>query len=334
MRHGKKVKVVCFGGGTGMPSLLRGLKTNPNLDVTAVVSMFDNGGSSGELRDKFGILPPGDILKCLLALAEDDASARKILLRRISHERFPGHTGGNVLLMGLEKVYEDYRDAVRALGQILSVQGTVVPVALTQGVLCAEHADGFVSKGEVGVDKHLFEGREIKRLFLEPHVEASPDALEAIRNADVLCAGPGSFYTSVMPNFLPRGVREGVQASHAPLIFIANLLAEGRGMQGYAVPRVVETFERYAGRKADAVVVNTKVPNANVLARYAAEYKYPLRIGIEESGGPARNANASVAGGLDPRFVSEDLWLDEGIARHDSERLAEVVSKIIEKMVK
>jgi uncharacterized cofD-like protein len=320
-RANKKIRVVCFGGGTGMPSLLRGLKTDSNLDITAIVGMFDNGGSSGELRDKFGILPPGDILKCLLALAEDDASARKILLRRIEHKKFPGHTGGNVLLMGLEKVYEDYRDAVRALGQILSVRGTVVPVALTQGVLCAEHADGFVSKGEVGVDKRLFEGREIKRLFLEPNVEASLEALEAIRTADILCAGPGSFYTSVIPNFLPRGIKEVIRDSGAPIIFIANLLTEGDGMHGYTVPRVVEVFEQYLGKKVNAIVVNTKVPGKKVLDRYEAERKRPLRMDVER------------LGAVDPRFIPEDLWLDEGIARHDSEHLANVVSRIIAKMV-
>ncbi len=321
-KRNKKTKVVCFGGGTGMPSLLRGLKTNPNLDVTAIVSMFDNGGSSGELRDKFGILPPGDILKCLLALAEDDASARKILLRRIEHKKFPGHTGGNVLLMGLEKVYEDYRDAVRALGQILSIRGAVVPVALTQGTLCARHKDGFVSKGEVNVDAGLFDGREIEELFLEPEVEASPEAREAIRAADVLCVAPGSFYTSVMPNFLPKGIKEGLQNSKAPIIFVSNLLTEGKGMHGYTVPRVVEILENYAGRNVDTVVANTKVPGQKVLDRYAAERKHPLLMDVEQTGT------------LDPRFVPEDLWIDEGIARHDSERLAEIVSKVIERMVK
>lgn len=316
----KKLNIVCFGGGTGLPSLLQGLKTIPDFRITAVVNMFDTGGSSGELRDKFGILPPGDILKCLLALAEDDASAREILLRRISHERFPGHTGGNVLLMGLEKVYGNYLDAVRALGQILSVKGRVLPVTTEQGTLCALHKDGFVSEGEIAVDAELFNGREIEELFLKPIVAASEEAREAILAADALCIGPGSFYTSVMSNFLPQGIGESIRASRAPIIFIANLLTEGEGMRGYTIERVVATLERYTGRKLDAVVVNTKVPGKKSVGRYEAERKHPLV------------PNIAKAGVLDPRFVPEDFWLDERIARHDSERLANTVFRIINRI--
>src|SRR3989344_9061853 len=137
----KKIKVVCFGGGTGMPSLLSGLKHNPWLDITAVVNMFDTGGSSGELKDKFGILPPGDILKCLLALSGNEKSTREILLKRITDTKSPGHTGGNILLLGLEKVYGSLTTAINALGEILSASGKVYPVTLTKSTLCAEFLD-------------------------------------------------------------------------------------------------------------------------------------------------------------------------------------------------
>ena len=321
MKNLKKINVVCFGGGTGLPSLLRGLKTIPELNLTAVVNMFDTGGSSGELRDKFGILPPGDILKCLLALAEDDASARKILLKRIRHDEHPGHTGGNVLLMGLEKVYGDYLDAVNALGQILSIRGRVLPITLTQGTLCAMYKDGFISKGEVNVDAHLFDGREVEKLFLEPHVEASTEAKEAIRAADVLCVGPGSFYTSVISNFLPKGVKESIISSKAPIIFICNLLTEGLGMRNHTVASVVNSLEQYLGRGVSAVIVNTKVPEKKVLERYAAERKHPLL------------PNVANLGKLDPLIVPDDLWLDSGIARHDSERLAHLVFSVVNRVI-
>ena len=136
------MRITCFGGGTGLPSLLSGLKKNPWIDVTAVVSMFDSGGSSGALRDRYGILPPGDILKCLLALAEDEKGARKILLKRINHATSPGHTGGNLLLFALERIYGSYPDAVDALAQILSVKGRVIPVSLEPSSLCARYDDG------------------------------------------------------------------------------------------------------------------------------------------------------------------------------------------------
>lgn len=320
-RKKDKIKTVCFGGGTGLPSLLRGLKVSQRLKITAVVNMFDSGGSSGELRDKFGILPPGDILKCLLALAEDDASARKILLKRIKHALHPGHTGGNVLLMGLEKVYGNYLDAVAALGQILAVMGDVVPVTLAQSTLCARYKDGRISKNETNVDFGIREGGEVEELFLNPRVEVSAVAKKAIEQADVICVGPGSFYTSVVSNFLPRGVAETIVESKAPIIFICNLLTEGVGMRDYTVEKIVNILEKQVGRRVDAVVVNTKMPDNKILERYAEEKKHPLFPDVARFGA------------LDKRIIPEDLWLEPGIARHDSDRLAKVVLAAINQLV-
>jgi uncharacterized cofD-like protein len=210
-----KKKVVCFGGGTGLPMLLSGLKVNPWLDITAVVNMFDTGGSSGELKDRFGILPPGDILKCLLALSTDEVYARKLLLKRISNHTFNGHTGGNILLFGFEKVFGDHLSAVDALGQLLSVTGKVIPVTLEQSSLVAKYADGSSRIGETNVDMGVDEGNVIKSLSLQPKVLASAEAIQAITEADALCVGPGSFYTSVLPNFLPNGIRDAISESRA-----------------------------------------------------------------------------------------------------------------------
>ncbi len=313
----RKLKVVCFGGGTGLPSLLAGLKHNPRLDITAVVNTFDTGGSSGELRDRFGILPPGDILKCLVALSEDEMNARKIFLRRILNKQSPGHTGGNVLLMGLEKVYGNYRDAVDALGQILSVKGRVLPVTNDQATLCARYSDGSIHKGEVSVDAGVHDGKEIEALFLEPTTPASDAVLAAITDADVLCIGPGSFYTSVISNFLPKGVKESIIHSNAPIVFVANLLTEGLGMGGYTVEKVVAILEGYIGKAVDAVLVNNKFPAEGLLAKYAGEKKAPLRRSVPNG---------------DQRYAEAELWLDGTIARHDSDRLANLVFSAIERL--
>src|SRR3989344_4426862 len=162
----RRIKIVCCGGGTGMPSLLSGLKHNPWFEVTAVVNMFDTGGSSGELKDKFGILPPGDVLKCLLALSEDELMARKILLKRVDHFSFSGHTGGNLLLMAFEKVYGNHSDAVSALSQVLSAQGQVLPVTGSQSTLCARYFDNSINRGETDIDVGVQKGKEVKELFL------------------------------------------------------------------------------------------------------------------------------------------------------------------------
>lgn len=300
-----------------MPSLLSGLKHNPWLEITAVVSMFDNGRSSGELRDKFGILPPGDVLKCLLALSEDETAARKILLKRIDHPAFSGHTGGNLLLMAFEKVYGDHLSAVNALAQVLSARGRVVPITSLSSNLCAEYADKSVNKGETDVDRGMREGKEIKRLFLDPPVRAVPIVLAAIKKADVLCIGPGSLYTSVLPNFLPDGVSETIKKSKAPVIFIANLLTEGLGMEKFKVENTANILEKHLGRKVSAIIVNGRFPDRKILAGYSAENKYPLKTARPN----------------DKRIIFADLWTDNSIARHDSNRLANLVSSVISKLI-
>lgn len=308
-------KVVCFGGGTGLPALLSGLKSNPWLDITAVVNMFDTGGSSGELKDRFGVLPPGDILKCLLALSENERHARELLQKRIRNQKFSGHTGGNILLLGLEKVFGDYTTAVDALGQILSVRGRVVPVTLEQSTLVAEYNDGSVYKGETSVDMGVHEGKVISGLSLEPAVSASGRAIGAILEADALCIGPGSFYTSVLPNFLPEGILQAICASKGKIIFIANLLTEGKGMQGMQLEDIVGIAESYIGRRVDCVIANKHTPTDDTLLdRYASESKYPI---------------SPKEFGTDKRFLFSNLWLDKNIARHDSQRLAYLVSIVI-----
>jgi uncharacterized cofD-like protein len=316
--HFQSLKIVCFGGGTGLPSLLSGLKKNPWLDITAVVNMFDSGGSSGELRDRFGILPPGDILKCLLALAEDERSARQLLLKRIEHIKSPGHTGGNALLYALEKVFGSYPDALDALGQMLSIRGSVIPVSVERGSLCATFTDGTVARNEVKVDKGIHAGKIVERLYLEPQhnpiiaVAASPDAINAIAKADMLCVGPGSLYTSVLSNFLPDGIRAALCASSAPIVFICNLLTEGEGMRGHTVSRAVNAIEYAAGRPISAVVCNTALPEEATLMRYAEEHKSPILPVPDDAW-------------LGRRLVTAPLWIDPVIARHDADRIATLV---------
>lgn len=312
-REFKKKNIVCFGGGTGMPSLLSGLKKNPWADVTAIVTMFDSGGSSGVLRDRFGILPPSDVMRCLVALSEDESVARKILMKRINHVAQPGHTGGNLLLMALEQIYGSYPDAVDALAQILSVRGRVVPVSLAPSSLCAEYADGSTAGSEVQVDEGMRAGKPVAQLFLTPRVSASEHAVAAIRQADLLVVGPGSPYTSVIPPLLPTGIREAIAERATPLYFIANLLVEGKGLQGLSIADNVEAAEAYTGRPFHRIICNTRLPDTQTITRYASEGKTPLRPSEQD-----RKA-------LGDRLVTADLWTDPSIARHDSNRLAQIV---------
>ncbi len=313
------MKIVCFGGGTGLPSLLSGLKTNPWIEATAIVSMFDSGGSSGVLRDRYGILPPGDIMRCMLALSEDEKTARKILLKRINHTLVPGHTGGNLLLYALESVYGSYPAAVDALGQILSIKGTVIPVSLEASSLCARYEDGSKACNEVEVDDGLKNGKGISAVMLEPSATAYAPAFEAIRTTDAICIGPGSFYTSILPNFLPIGIREVIAATRVPVIFISNLLTEGKGMEDMSVSKMVAMLESYIGRPVTNVIMNSAVPGQELIDRYASEGKTILSLG-----------DAALLGN---RVLSAPIWTDLEIARHDSEKLAQLVYALAGKII-
>src|SRR4249920_2585077 len=192
----RELKVGCFGGGTGLPSLLGGLKSNPWIQPEAVVTMFDSGGSSGQLRDELGVLPPGDILKCALALSRNAHEARRVLLARLptlEHARLGGHTGGNLLLSMMQSYSGDFLNAIDGLRALLGCRGRVWPVSVEPASVCAEYGDGSATQGEVEVDAGQSSGRFVKRIWLEPSVGIHPSVAKAITQFDEVTIGPGSF---------------------------------------------------------------------------------------------------------------------------------------------
>src|SRR5438034_455720 len=314
----RELNIGCFGGGTGLPSLLGGLKTNPWLHLNAVVTMFDSGGSSGQLRDELGVLPPGDVLKCALALARNEGEARRVLLSRLpttleNHPRLGGHTGGNLLLSMMEQYSGDFLAAVDGLRLLLGCRGRVWPVSVQQASVCAEYNDGSATRGEVEVDAGQTSGRFVRRIWLEPPVAIHPAVTRAIGEFDAVTIGPGSFYTSLMPIFLVRGVAEALAAMKGPVILIANLPTEGRGMLGFTAADAVARIEEAIQRNIDVVITNVKWPSPNVLGRYALEHKEPLAPGTLPD-------HCEVVGG--------EFWTGE-IARHDRLRLAYAVWTVL-----
>src|SRR3954447_1958084 len=312
----RRFTVGCFGGGTGLPSLLGGLKSNPWLSVNAVVTMFDSGGSSGVLRDELGVLPPGDVLKCALALARNEREARRVLLARLptlEHARLGGHTGGNLLLSMMERYSGDFVAAVDGLRGLLGCAGRVWPVSVEQASVCAEYADGSRTRGEVAVDAAQVSGHGITRLWLEPEVRLHPAAAVAIPRFEAAIIGPGSFYTSLMPILLVRGASEAVRHVRGPIVLVTNLLTEGRGMAGFTEATAVRILGDTIGRPIDVIIVNTARPSGATLERYAQEHKAPLELGDVPEG---------------CEVVSGAFWRGE-IARHDRRRLAQAVWAIL-----
>ena len=312
----RELNVGCFGGGTGLPSLLGGLKNNPWLHANAVVTMFDSGGSSGQLRDELGVLPPGDILKCALALSRNAREARRVLLARLptlEHARLGGHTGGNLLLSMMQRYSGDFLDAIDGLSALLGCRGRVWPVSVQQASVCAEYGDGSATRGEVEVDAGQSSGRFVRRIWLEPPVAIHPAVTRAIGEFDAVTIGPGSFYTSLMPIFLVRGVAEALAAMKGPVILIANLLTEGRGMAGFTAADAVARIEEAIQRKVDVAITNMTWPSPQILGRYALEHKEPLAPG-------ALPAHCELVGG--------EFWTGD-IARHDRLRLAYAVWSVL-----
>ena len=314
--HLRTLNVGCFGGGTGLPSLLGGLKRNPWLSLNAVVTMFDSGGSSGQLRDELGVLPPGDVLKCALALARNEGEARRVLLSRLptlEHARLGGHTGGNLLLSMMEQYTGDFLAGVDGLRSLLGCVGRVWPVSVEQATVCAEYGDGSRTRGEVEVDAAQLVGHGIVRLWLEPEVRLHPAAAAAIPQFDAVVIGPGSFYTSLMPIFLAKGSADAVRQVRGPIILVVNLLTEGRGMSGFTAADAVKRLSDAIGRPIDVAIVNTARPSQATLERYAREHKEPMEIG-------------SLPDGCE--VVDGEFWCGE-IARHDRHRLAQAVWAVL-----
>ncbi|HYE88287.1 MAG TPA: gluconeogenesis factor YvcK family protein [Vicinamibacterales bacterium] len=313
----REINLGCFGGGTGLPSLLGGLKRNPWLRLNAVVTMFDSGGSSGQLRDELGVLPPGDVLRCALALSRNEGEARRVLLARLptlEHARLGGHTAGNLLLSMMERYGGDFLSAVDALRALLGCRGSVWPISVEQATLCAEFADGTVVRGgEVEVDQGHARGHHVTRVWLEPPALIHPAVRNAITQFDAVVIGPGSFFTSLMPTLLVTGVADVLAAVKGPIVVVSNLLTEGQGMRGFSAADEVAWISKTIGRKIDVLIANNGQPSPEALDRYAAENKHPLPIGTIADGTEA---------------VVGDFWRTD-MARHDRQRLSYAVWSVL-----
>jgi uncharacterized cofD-like protein len=267
-RATRKKKIVVIGGGTGTFTVLSGLKRYP-VNLTAVVAMSDSGGSTGILRDELGVLPPGDVARCLVALSRQDVLMRALMDYRFDNGKLKGHRFGNLLLSALEKVTGRFDRAVEKASDILRTNGRVIPSTLDKVDLMAGVGKRIV-RGEEKIQLTKLNG-SLKRLWLEPAGRANPQALKAIREADVIVIGPGGFYTGVVTNLLVRGIPEAIRRSKAKKIFVCNLMTKMEHTRDYSVADYTHALEKYLGGPVDIVVYNNKQPKADVLKRYARE---------------------------------------------------------------
>lgn len=321
----QRIRVVCLGGGTGLFTLLSGLKTLSGIHLYSIVSMSDDGGSTGKLRDMFGILPPGDIRRSLVALSTAPDLLNELMQYRFESGReLKGHNIGNLLITALIQMRGSMSNAVKSLGEILNIQGDVIPVTETSNELKAELENGAIIEGEHRID--LFEGNDpkvrIKRLWQDPPVSATPDAIEALFNASLIMIGPGDLFTSVLSNLIVNGIAEAIQSSRAKKVYICNVMTKPGETTNFQISDHVREVIRYLkGDCLDSIVASTTQFHAGALKTYAKQGQKPV----------SEKSKKILEKMTKARIIWADVASESELVRHDSLKLAEVLKKIIEK---
>ncbi len=324
------IRVVTIGGGTGQYQVLVGL-VQRLINITAVPSVFDNGGSSGVFRDRYGVLPQGDIRRCLLALAsyKDRFTTEDLLdLRDMLEMRFEedGHSFGNFALLASIRTKKSQIEGIRFLGRLLKIRGQVLPVSLDKAHLCAELCDGSHIEGETAIDRRsINDDRVIRKVWLSPKAIICSETIEAIVNADIIIFCPGDFWTSLVPNLLVEGVADAIARSKGQVALVTNLMTKWAETRNYDVPRFLKELKRYGfGRdKLDAVLVNNAPIPTHLLEYYKAKDKSEPITLTGDKWAEARQYTK--------RIIAQDFLerteesVRERLIRHDSAKLAEAI---------
>src|SRR6202051_3532549 len=324
MRRTGHARVVALGGGTGLSVVLRGLKEYvsprgngsshyPISDLAAVVTVTDDGGSSGRLRREYSVLPPGDIRNCMVALSQDEALLGRLFQYRFHEGRgLRGHSFGNLFLTALSHVTGDFSEAVRVSGEVLAIRGRIFPTTLENVSLEAVMADGKIVSGETRIAKC---GKKIRRLRLHPrHVHPLPEVLEAIHKADMILIGPGSLYTSILPNLLVSGVAEAIEKSAATRVYVANLMTQPGETDRFSLADHVRVIYAHTRRKLfDWVVASNQPISLEVARRYSRRGAQPVRVDLPE------------LQRIGVRCLLDNLLEEHGVVRHNSQRLSQLL---------
>ena len=311
----KGPKIVVIGGGTGLSVLLRGLKLFSN-NITAVVTVFDTGGSSGRLRKELGVLPPGDIRNCLVALADEEPLMERLFQYRFSNGSLEGHNFGNLFITAMSEVSGNFVKAIEKSSEVLAIQGRVLPSSLANVTLSAKMKDGEIIRGENNISHR---GKIIDKVYLEsPSVLPLPETLRAIKQAEAIILGPGSLYTSIICNLLVKNIPEAINESKAKRIYICNIMTQPGETDYYSASQHLKEVNKYLGLNSiDYIIVNSKVIDNKLKEKYSKEGAYQVVIDKSEI------LNMGV------KLISEDLCCKQNLARHNSDKLAKVIMNVI-----
>ena len=328
-----KQKIVTIGGGSGSFMVLSGLKKYP-VELSAVVTMSDDGGSTGVLRDEMGVLPPGDVRQCLVALSQSSQTLRDLFSYRYGIGRLGGHSFGNIFLSTLEKITGSLPLAIKEAGRILRIKGYVLPVTLKNTRLVAVLKNGEEIVGENKICKYEGGFNNLEKLYLKPNAELNPEISKAIAEADKIIINPGNLYVSLIPNFLVEGLSEAIAKSKAKVICVANLMTKHGQTDKFKLNDYILALEKYLGKNIiKYVIFNTKLPDNELLKRYS---KYG-----EKTLGPGENSK-ELEKKSHIRFIGEELLSDEiyqpnkndaiadqrSVIRHNSDKLAKIIYEL------
>jgi len=305
--RGRGPRIVAIGGGTGLSSLLRGLKTYTS-NLSAIVTVADDGGSSGRLRDEYRILPPGDFRQCLIALADAEPLMKQLFDHRFTEGSLDGHAFGNLFIMAMADITGNFEQALRESGKVLAVKGTIVPSTL-QDVTLVASINGSTVEGESMIPK---QNAPISHVFLKPDgVQVNPEAAQAILNAELIIVGPGSLYTSILPNLLVEGMVEAIKASAALKLYICNLAAQPGETDGYGVQDYLRVIREHVGANLfDFVLVNSNTQHAPTGGQDAVVFR-----------------PADIAKHPEVRFIASDVVNVRKPSHHDPDKLSRTIMR-------
>ncbi len=324
-----KPQIVLIGGGTGSFTLLQSLKhLTPNL--TALVNMADDGGSTGVLRDELGVLPPGDIRQCLVALSDAPAALRELFNYRFPEDTsLAGHSFGNLFLSAVEKMSNDFGEAVQLASQVLHIAGQVVPVTLND---CHLHMQLGKTKveGEYAIATTDFDGHSQPKLWLDPEAKLNPAAEAAILEADLIVIAPGNLYGSLIPALLPDGMKTALANTKAPIAYVCNLVNKPNQTNNFAVHDYTAELERFIGPVIDYVLYNTDRPSPEILEAYALEGEYPVTVDKSQ----LDKQHYKIIGGS---FLSHkaqerninDTFIMRSLIRHDAAAITKALRELL-----
>ncbi len=328
--HLTQKKVVMIGGGTGSFTVLSGLKLFRDLDLTAIVTMSDNGGSTGKLRDELGVLPPGDARQCLVALSESPEIMRQLFTYRFDSGELSGHNFGNLFLSALEKITGNFEEALETASHVLSIRGQVLPVTTNNVNLKAVLSDGTVVEGEDRIGDTDLGTNPVKELSLFPQPKLNDAARTAILEADLVVIGPGNLYCSLLPALIVPGMKEALQETSARVVYNVNLMAKFEHCPNWSVERFIQEVQHELGASTiDVALYNTRQPEAELVQKYAHEGAPVLREGNSLSLGKTRLIGTDLL--AEEIFVNTNKKdpLVRTLIRHDSMKIARALYQLI-----